>query len=198
MTASLDEFDAIIDDVDFEENEEAYRRPVRTPSRRGSFQSRSSGSASQGQVQATARSLDAKIETLSTAVRTLETRVNGIAATQSKSGVLLRRESTERRKALEGVRADLQQTKMLSALLPMLTTETVDVVLTPSGSGFLAGPGAAGATVGTTTRKFLVQPDNQLATLLPLFLLMQPPAGTDGAKSGFDPMMLMLFVALKK
>ncbi|MGX9787908.1 hypothetical protein [Mycobacterium sp. MMS18-G62] len=178
----LDELESLLDDIDSDESDEAYRRPLRTPTRRGSFQARTGPSpASQGQVQATARSLDAKIETLSNAVKALESRTNGIASSQTKTTAALRKETIDRRKGLDGTRADLQQTKMLSVLLPMLTQETVTV------------------KDGDKELDVLTASKNQFATMLPLLFLMTPSSGGDAAKSPLgDPMMLILLLIAMK
>lgn len=169
MNGYVDELESLLDDIDLGEFEErTARRPrttVRTPSRQSSFQPRQTASAAtQTQVQSAARNLDAKIETLSNAVKAVEARANTLAAEQDRSTTALRKEIADRRKASDGVRGDLQQTKMLALLLPMLTQNTVPAA------------DANGQPIQVVT-----QSQNQLATFLPVLLLM------GGGMSGGDP-----------
>jgi cysteinyl-tRNA synthetase len=189
MTSTyFEDLDSLLDDMDvadFEERRRARRTPpVRTPSRQSSFLQRTGPSAaSQGQVQAAARNLDTKIETLTSAVKALETRTNTIAGEQDRVGVALRKEVAERKRSADAVRADLQQTKTLSVLLPMLTQQTVDAT------------DANGRAVRVVT-----QSQNQLASILPFLLLMQPASAGDAAKGplGDSTMTLMLALLLNK
>lgn len=183
----MEDLDTLLDSLDFDdaEFEERTRRgrsrsPVRTPSRRSSLPPTPSRQpASQSQVQGAARNLDAKIETLSNAVKALESKTNGIAADQDRAAVVLRKEVAERKKGTDATRADLQQTKMLAVLLPLLTQQTVDAT------------DANGQSVRVVT-----QSQNQLATLLPLLLIMPGSYGGDGAKGplgdGILPLLLIL------
>jgi hypothetical protein len=179
MTTNLDDFEALLADVETAGYDEAVPPPLRMPSGRRSFQSRfAPGPASQSQVRETTRSLDDKIDTLRAAVTTLESRTNGIATTQQKAAVALHRESIDRRKTLDGVRADLQQTKMFSFLLPILFQKTTTIT------------DAAG-----TDLDVLVPQDDQLTLLLPLLLMTNSySSGGDTAKSGFDPMMMVVLL----
>src|SRR5207237_1100402 len=155
-----------------------------TPSRQSSFVPRTTPSpASQGQVQSAARNLDAKIETLSNGLKALETRVNGISTEQERTTTALRKEMAERKKSTDATRNDLQQTKLLAVLLPMLTTQTTDA------------QDAAGNPI-----KVVTQSQNQLNLLLPLLLLMPgySGSGTDAGKGplGDTTTLLLLFVLL--
>ncbi|MBB5076375.1 hypothetical protein [Nonomuraea endophytica] len=181
-SAYFEELEALLDDAESEDFDERTRRPpatVRTPPRQSSFVQRSAPSAaSQSQVQAAARNLDSKIETLSTAVRALETRTDALTTAQDRQTALLRREVAGRRKAADGLRTDLQQTKMLAVLLPMLTQQAVE------------STDDNGRPV-----RVLTQSQNPLTMILPLLLLTQPPSGADGNKGAFgDPTMLILLL----
>ena len=173
MNGYVEDIESILDEFESDEWEERARpgrgRPVRTPSRRSSFSRKASPSAaSQGQVQAAARNLDQKIETLSTAVKTLETRTNTIAADQTKLGT-----------GLKSTRGDLQQTKTLAAVLPLIATNTANWTDPATGS----------------TVKVVTQPQNQFTTLLPLLLLMGG-GSTDGAKGPFGDTSTFLLLAV--
>jgi hypothetical protein len=188
MNGYSDDLDSLLDSLEYEEFEEydeaapRRRATVRTPTRQSSFVPRQTATpASQTQVQSAARNLDSKIETLSSAVQALETRTNSLSAAQGRQVGLLRKEVADRRKSTDATRSDLQQTKMLALLLPLLTQETTDAT------------DDSGRTV-----KVVTQSQNQLATLLPLLLLMPGYSGGDG-KGGFgggDSTMLLLLVLL--
>jgi len=186
MPTYEDELEGLLDDVDFGEFEERVRRSsVRTPSSRSSFQARQAPTpASQGQVQAAARNLDVKIETLSTAVKALESKTNALAAESEKTRAAVRKEITDRRKTDDATRADVQQTKMLAVLLPLLSQgETVTLRDDETGKEV----------------KVAAQSDNQLASLLPILLLFGTGSGygSGDTKGGLgDPITLILLVTL--
>lgn len=58
----------------------------------------------------------------STAIKTVDGRVRGVTEDQKKLGAFVRKETADRKKELDKVRSDLQQTKELSAILPMITS----------------------------------------------------------------------------
>jgi len=187
MNGYVEDIDSLLDSLDFGEFEERSRRnrrqpAVRTPSRRGSFTPRPQPApASQGQVQAAARNLDAKIDTLSSAVKALETRTNGLATEQDRISSVLRKEAEDRKKGIDTTKADLQQTKMLAVLLPMLTQQTV---------------ASTDPNTGQQVR-VVTQSQNQLSTLLPILLLLPGASGSaEGAKGGLDMTTLLLIVML--
>jgi hypothetical protein len=182
----IDELESLLDDSDFADFEERsprrnMRSQVRTPSRRSSFQPRQTTTpASQTQVHAAARNLDSKIETLTTAVKALETRANSAATEQDRTTVALRKEITDRKKTADTIRGDLQQTKMLSVILPMVTQDTVPATNTATGQPV----------------QVVAQSQNQFASILPLLLLMGGSSG-DSAKGPLgDQMTTLMFVLL--
>jgi predicted RNase H-like nuclease (RuvC/YqgF family) len=186
-TTYYGELESLLDSIESEEFEERSRGrapAVRTPTRQSSFVQRATPTpASQTQVQSATRNLDAKIETLSNAVKALETRTNTLAAEQDRQTAALRKEISERTKSADATRADLQQTKMLAVLLPLLTQESVDAT------------DASGRNV-----KVVTQSQNQLASILPFLLLFQPSAGSNGSKGplGDSTMPLLLVLLLAK
>lgn len=189
MNGYSEDLESLLDSLDYEAFDEAFdeaaprRTTVRTPTRRSSFVPRQTTTpASQTQVQSAARNLDSKIETLSSAVQALETRTNTLSTTQDRQGSLLRREVADRRKTSDSIRSDLQQTKMLAVLLPLLSQESIE------------GTDDSGRSV-----RVLTQSQNQLTTLLPLLFLLPGYSGGD-SKGGFgggdSTMMLLLLVLL--
>ena len=195
MNGYVEDIDSLLESLDLGDFEERSRRSrrqpsVRTPSRRSSFTQRPAPSAaSQAQVQTAARNLDAKIETLSTAVKAIETRANSLSAEQDRVAAILRKEAEDRKKGIDSTRADLQQTKMLAVLLPLLTQQTVEATDPNTGQPLRD---ASGQPVRVVT-----QSQNQLTTLLPLLLLLPGTSGGgDPAKGGLDLTTLLLVVLL--
>ncbi|WP_030194897.1 hypothetical protein [Streptomyces sp. NRRL S-87] len=181
--SGYDELDTLLDGLDFDEFDEGSpgRRSMRTPSRRSSFTPRHTPApASQSQVQSSVRNLDSKIETLGNAVKSLEARTDSLTASQNRLAATVRKEAEERKKGSDVIRADLQQTKMLTLLLPMLTQESVD------------------ASVGSKQVKVVTQSQNQFSTLLPLLLLMPGMSGGDAGKGGLggDMMTNLLLLSM--
>ena len=187
MNVYVDELESLLEDTDFGEFEERARpvrsrARVRTPSSRSSFQARQAPTAaSQSQVQAATRTLDAKIETLSRAVKDLEGRTAALTTEQTRTSTALAKEVALRKRSIETTRNDLQQTRMLSVLLPMLTQgETTEVV-----------DEATGKTI-----KVLTASDSQFASMLPLLLLTSGGAGTDSKGLLGDSNNLLLLALL--
>lgn len=176
MESLLDSFEA------GEFAEAPFRRPpVRTPTGRPSYEPRPApNAASQGQVQAAARNLDSKIETLSNAVKALEARTNTLGSEQERVGAVVRKEIEERKKTADGIRGELQQTKTLSVLLPFLTQSSTEI------------------SDGTRTATVLTKPTSGIASFLPFLLLMSGPTteGSKGMLGGDNTMMLLLLVML--
>jgi hypothetical protein len=137
MTMYSEDLDSFLDNLEFDESDERTRSrggrrgqtPLRTPSPQSSFQPRpSANTVTQAQLQAAVRTLDGKITTLAGNVKTLETRTSSVAAEQDRVSAALRKEIEERKKSADGIRRDLQQTKTLAVLLPLISQKTEDVV----------------------------------------------------------------------
>lgn len=185
MSTYVDELEGLLDDVDLGEFDERVRRSsVRTPSGRSSFQARQSPSAaSQSQVQAATRNLDVKIETLSASLKVIESKVNALALESEKTRAGVRKEIMGSRKSDDALRAEIQQTKLLAVLLPMLSQGDTVTVSDDDGKEF----------------KVATQSTNQMASLLPILLLSggsfnSAPGETKGGLN--DPMTLILLVTL--
>jgi hypothetical protein len=181
-----DDLDTLLDSLEYEDFEERTPRrrgpAVRTPSRQSSFTPRQAPTAaSQGQVQAAARNLDSKIETLGAAVKALESRTNGLATEQERTTALLKAEAAARGKGVDATRAELQQTKMLALMLPLISQKTANAT-DDDGNAV----------------KVVTQSDDQLSTLLPLFLLMPGLSGGGDSSKPMDLTPLLLITALRK
>ncbi|WP_327257111.1 hypothetical protein [Streptomyces sp. NBC_01244] len=167
--SGYDELDGLLDSIEYDEYEEATppRQLVRTPTRRSSFIPRNTPTpASQVQLQTSVRNLDGKIETLGTAVKSLESRTTSLTTGQNRLAASVRKEAEERRKSAEAIRADLQQTKMLGLLMPMLSQETVE------------------ADLDGRPVKVLAPSQSPMAGILPFMLLMPGMSGGEPGKGG--------------
>ena len=172
MNGYTDDLDALLEGFDDADMDERRRRPapVRTPSRQSSFVPQSAPrAASQGQVQQTARSLDQKIETLSVAVSRLQQQTASLSTGQDRLAAGVRKETDARKRSTSALQADLQSTKTLSAILPLISQSTET------------------ATINDKEVKVVTASDNQFASLLPLLLLMQPPTPVDAAPAARGP-----------
>src|SRR3954467_12496521 len=75
----------------------------------------------QSQLKEALGKVSQQISLNSTAIKTVDGRVRGVTEDQKKLGSFVRKESADRKKELDKVRSDLQQTKELSAIIPMIT-----------------------------------------------------------------------------
>jgi X-X-X-Leu-X-X-Gly heptad repeat protein len=194
---TTDSFESFFDSYDsYDSSEYAERGPRRggggwnrgvpTPNPTSSMPRRPTGNhVTEGQLNAAVDKLDGKITTLSNGVKTLETRTNTVASEQDRMGSAFRKEVEERKKALDAVQKDLQSTKMMSLLLPMLTQKPVTV-----------------ATAGGGSTQVLTQPNDSLTTLLPFMLLMGNnsggSSGSGGMFGGDSSSMMMMMVLLTR
>jgi len=146
---------------------EATRR-VRKPSSASSFKPRPSAGTpmyvTQTQLQASLARVDGKIKTVSDGVSTINSRVTALAAS-------FKKESEERKKALQSQTNDLNQKLQLLALLPVL-------VQPPTAN--LSGGILAPTPSNPSNSAVLVQDTSSLDTLLPLLLV----SGLGGTSAG--------------
>lgn len=105
---------------------EAKRRPPVKPSGGKNAYSppRSAGGdrpVTQSQLKEALGKVSQQISLNSNAIKTVDGRVRGVTEDQKKLGAFVRKETADRKKELEAVKRDLQQTKELSAIIPMVT-----------------------------------------------------------------------------
>lgn len=75
----------------------------------------------QSQLKEALSKVSQQISLNSNAIKTVDGRVRGLGEDQKKLGAFVRKESADRKKELEAVKRDLQQTKEMSAIIPMVT-----------------------------------------------------------------------------
>jgi len=142
---------------------EARRRspppPVRTAPRQSAYTPRPSGPAgyvTQAQLQAALARVNAQMTTNSNAIRMVDGRVRQVIGEQGRQSAALRREVADRRRETEGLRRDLQFTRELSAVIPLIQAANprIGSVLSLAHllpSDFLGGYGGGGGGGGGTT-----------------------------------------------
>jgi hypothetical protein len=148
---------------------EARKRPMRPIApgpAKPAYQPRPSGNfVTQPQLQAALARVTQQLNANGAAIKAVDTRVRGVATETERTGIALRKESAERKKEILGVRKDLQSTREIAALLPLLTTLGGGPIATfapllllgndvsgtdtaGSNSGALGGLGGLGGTTG--------------------------------------------------
>ena len=98
-------------------------RPIKTAPRQSAFTPRATSSPSyvtQVQLQTALARVSQQIGVNSTAIKTLDGRVRGTAAEQGRLGAGLRKETADRKKESDTLRRNLESTRELSALLPLV------------------------------------------------------------------------------
>ncbi len=143
------------------------RGAPRRPSSQPSFKPRPSPTApqyvTQAQLEAALARSDGKIKTIADGVSTISARINA-------TSTAARRESEERKKAIDTQGKDLNQKMQLMAMLPVLITPKTAKVLDID---------------GVTTDNVVVPDDSSLNKLLPL-LLVTGMGGTGGFGASGD------------
>lgn len=104
---------------------EARRRsaPVRTAPRQSAYSPRPSGAGApvtQAQLQAALARVSQQIGVNSTAIKTVDGRMRSLSTEQDRLQASVKKDMAERKKELETVRRELQSTRELSALIPMI------------------------------------------------------------------------------
>ena len=97
--------------------------PVRTAPRQSAYSPRPSGTGApvtQQQLQAALARVSQQIGVNSNAIKTVDGRVRGVVAEQGRMGGALRKEMADRKKDTDGLRRELQSTRELSALIPLV------------------------------------------------------------------------------
>ncbi len=165
-----------------------FRGPVPVAGRQSAYRPRpQQGYVTQAQLQTALARVDSKINVNSKAVRSLDGRVSGVAAQQSRQAAALHKETATRKKDIEAVKNNLQNTVTLVALLPLLTP--TQPTLGPV-QGTAPPPGAQ-----------LNPPPSAITQILPLLLLTGLGNGGSGGSGGLlggmdSSMLLVLALAL--
>lgn len=99
-------------------------RPIAPGPAKSTYQPRPNTTSyvSQAQLQAALAKVSQQISVNSAAVKAVDQRVRGVAAETERTGIALRKEIGERKKEILAVRKDLQATREMAAILPLLTS----------------------------------------------------------------------------
>lgn len=98
-------------------------RPIVPPAAKTAYQARPSPSnVTQAQLQAALARVSAQINSGAAAVKAVDVRVRGVAGETERNSSALRREIADRKKEILGVRKDLQSTREMSAMIPLLSS----------------------------------------------------------------------------
>lgn len=132
--------------------------PVKTAPRQSAYSPRPSGTTApvtQQQLQAALARVSQQIGVNSNAIKTVDGRVRGVVAEQGRMGGALRKEIADRRKDADKLRRELQSTRELSALIPLVAPPGTTLGnlaplahLLPSET-FTGGGGSGGGDSGT-------------------------------------------------
>jgi hypothetical protein len=185
------------DEADEADFGEAPRRVSRVrPARPGTlFTPRPTGNyVTQVQLQAAMQKVEKQIQDNAKAITQVNGRLNTISTEQSKIVAAVKKESAERKKDTDALKRELQQTRELTAILPLLSAPKSQALTSDAG----------GLPAGT---KVLVDGGDTLSTLLPLLLLggLGGSSGGGGLLGGGSggggldsSMLLVLLLALRK
>ncbi len=104
---------------------EAKRKapPVKPSGGKNAYSAPRSGGGqpvTQAQLKEALGKVSQQISLNSSAIKTVDGRVRSVGEDQKKLGAFVRKETADRKKDLESVKRDLQQTKELSAIIPMV------------------------------------------------------------------------------
>jgi hypothetical protein len=165
--SELDEVDEAYDEA-VDESDEAFdealpriprrpaRPPVQTAPRQSAYRPRPDNNfVSQAQLQAALARVSGQIATNSTAIKTLEGRVRGVSTEQVRLTTALRKEVADRKKEEDGLRKELQSTRELAVILPLLGGNPL-IGLLALGGGSMLGGGGSGGTGGDSTGNLLI------------------------------------------
>lgn len=178
----LDEAYEGISDEAYEENDEGYEEAVRRPGgffsqavptagRQSAYRPRANPAAAstavtQAQLQLALARVSSQIGTNSTAIKTLDGRVRGVSREQERATAALRKEVVERKKHQEALSKEIQSTRELAAILPIIAKDNpmLGLLLMGGGGGSLFG--GTGGTSDSTS--------NSTSNLVMMALVMGP------------------------
>jgi len=181
---SLDDvLDAVESDLEFDEELEALlesdidaaprrsvrRRPVPTGRGANYYTARPVNQhVTQAQLQAALAKISKDVKANAVGIKTVGTRVDGVAAEQKKHTDALKKEIAARRRETAQLKSNMQ----MSAMLPLLTSKSITV---PAG-------GTVGGKVVDKETKLMVAPDG-FAALMPLLMFGDGFGGGSGDSS---------------
>lgn len=182
------------DDESWDEDDEASERRRRLLRRRGRGRLKTpprgnavakrpaAGYATKAELAATAKRLDGRIATNSTAIKALDGRTRTMETNSAKMGTALRKEIAMRKKTVGALKKSLDETRQISMIMPLLSS-----------------PGSV--TISGTTHK--LDEGDSFSKMLPILLLSGSGSSGSGGGGMFGGensgmMMVMMMMALGK
>jgi hypothetical protein len=145
------EGDGEVDEALDEARRSAGRPPVRPSGGGNAYRSRPNNNfVSQAQLQAALGRVSGQITTNSNAIKTVDSRVRNVTAEQVRVTGALRKEMSDRKKETEAVRKELQSTREMAVILPLIAGNNPLVGLLALGFGG-SGFGGGGSTPGDSS-----------------------------------------------
>ncbi|HEY0779121.1 MAG TPA: hypothetical protein VGD56_14215 [Gemmatirosa sp.] len=136
----------------------AQRTPVRTAPRQTAYRPRPNNDfVTQAQLQAALARVSSQVATNSAAIKTVDSRVRGVAAEQTRITAALRKEVAERKTQEDLIRKDIQATKELAVLLPLIAPENPLIgLLALGGTSLLGGTSTSPTDTSSSTGNLLL------------------------------------------
>lgn len=150
---AVDELDEALDEARRGGGGGRGRPPVKTSGGGNTYRPRPNNNyVTQAQLQAALGRVSGQINTNSTAIKTVDGRVRGLTAEQVRVTGALRKEIAERKKDAEAARRELQSTREMAAILPIVAGKNpmVGLLALGMGGGGLMG-GGSGAPGDTSS-----------------------------------------------
>jgi hypothetical protein len=186
-----DESDEDIDMMERTQRNRRFRTPPRTAGGGGLFRPRTpagpSASVTQTQLQAAMARVGAQIKTNSDALKTVNSRVATLGTDMTKQAAEIKKIATGRSKDTAGLRRDLNSTRQMAAIMPLLSTPKT----------FTLTSAAGGLAQGT---KVVVDSGDNMSMLLPLLMMggMGGGSGEGGSGGGMGDMMLPMVLLMSQ
>jgi hypothetical protein len=166
-------WDAYPDWPDYGEAKKKSSPPVKPSGGKSTYAPPKSASSdrpvTQSQLKEALGKVGQQISLNSSAIKTVDGRIRGMADDHKKLGSFVRKETGDRKKDLDSVKRDLQQTKELSAIIPMITANmpagpipTLAPLLHLLPADTLSG-GGGGSTSGSSSSGSLLSGSNLIA-----------------------------------
>jgi hypothetical protein len=171
MDETYDEYDEYDEFAEYDEYDEAARRrgrgarrpPVRTAGRQSAYRPQPNTSpVTQAQLQAALARVNSQITTNSNAIKAVDGRVRTASAEQARTAAMLRKEIADRKTAETATRREIQSTREMAVLLPLIAKDNplIGLLLIGGGGSLFGGSadstGAGGSSMNNTLVMALV------------------------------------------
>jgi hypothetical protein len=189
-----DESDEDIDMMERTQRSRRFRTPPRTAQGGGLFRPRTPAAGgpaqyvTQTQLQSAMARVGAQIKTNSDALKTVNSRVATLSTDITKQTAEIKKLSTKETRDTSGLRRDLNSTRQMAAIMPLLSTPKSQA-LTEAAGGLPAGT------------KVVIDTGDNLSLLLPLLMMGGMGGGSGGeggSGGGMGDMMLPMVLLMSQ